>query len=189
MVRMSTKVVYLLALVLVTGIGAICARVTPAEETQEATEMLLQSDDVAAFTTGHERQLKQRAQGTSFFGVDKVERDESRIATEALDNILDVGGNPRAQFRVCATGCFLGGQGDPNFPEESGSINGCTDPSCFCQATGLLGVQPNPFDDKCSTFINCPSTVAQPCAPGTLFNTENSVCDFPNRVDCIAVQF
>lgn len=128
-------------------------------------------------------------------GVDKLEPGEENIAAESIGDIFDLAGAivPRAEISVCAAGCFFGGSGDEQFrdlqQENRGSINGCTNPSCFCQATGLLGVQPNPFDDKCSTFINCPSTVAQPCAPGTLFNAEISVCDFPNRVDCIAVQF
>lgn len=128
-------------------------------------------------------------------GVNKVRDDAEDAAAESVGDIFDIGAAllPREQFRICASGCFLGGSGDEQFrdlqEENRLSINGCTDPSCFCRATGLLGVQPNPFDDKCSTFINCPSTVAQPCAPGTLFNAEIRVCDFPDRVDCIAVQF
>lgn len=96
-------------------------------------------------------------------------------------------------FTVCGSGCCFACPGYAPFVnlkrQSPGSINGCSDPSCFCQASGLLGVQPNPFDDKCATFINCPSTVAQSCGPGTLFNAQFSVCDFPSNVDCVAVQF
>ena len=58
MVRLSTQAVSVLALILVMDIGAICARPTSIEGTQEETEMLVQSDDVAALTNGHARQLK-----------------------------------------------------------------------------------------------------------------------------------
>ena len=58
MVRLSTKAVFVLALVLVTDIGALCTRATAAEETQEETGILFQSDNVGELKTGHERQLK-----------------------------------------------------------------------------------------------------------------------------------
>lgn len=67
MVRLSVKAVFVLALVLVTDIGAICARANPAKETQEETEMLLQSENVGALKTGHERQLKQAPVARTLF--------------------------------------------------------------------------------------------------------------------------
>jgi len=54
-------------------------------------------------------------------------------------------------------------------------------PECPPDASGLL---PHPFD--CSKFLNCHNgrTFIQDCGPGTHFNPELQVCDWPHVVKC-----
>jgi hypothetical protein len=66
------------------------------------------------------------------------------------------------------------------------SVNGCTSEDCLCNALGA-GVHPNVFDNTCSTFFHCPGP-KRPCGPGTLFNPEFNVCDWPHNVKCAAVK-
>lgn len=49
---------------------------------------------------------------------------------------------------------------------------------------GAIGLQPHPFD--CTKFLNCDNgrTFIQDCGPGTAFNAELQVCDWPQNVDC-----
>ncbi|KAK4878723.1 hypothetical protein RN001_011229 [Aquatica leii] len=48
----------------------------------------------------------------------------------------------------------------------------------------VVGLLPHPSD--CSKFLNCASgqTFIQDCGPGTYFNPDSKVCDFPYNVDC-----
>lgn len=48
----------------------------------------------------------------------------------------------------------------------------------------MVGLQPHPVD--CSKFLNCANgmTYIQSCGPGTVFNPDSKVCDFPYNVDC-----
>jgi hypothetical protein len=66
------------------------------------------------------------------------------------------------------------------------SVSGCNNEGCLCEAMGP-GVHPNVFDNTCSTFFHCPGP-KRPCGPGTLFNPEFNVCDWPHNVKCVAVR-
>ncbi|XP_031332039.1 uncharacterized protein LOC116162542 [Photinus pyralis] len=48
----------------------------------------------------------------------------------------------------------------------------------------VVGLHPHPTD--CSKFLNCANgqTFIQDCGPGTVFNPNLKVCDFPYNVDC-----
>lgn len=51
---------------------------------------------------------------------------------------------------------------------------------------GFQGITRHPTD--CKKFLNCANgqTFVQDCAPGTLFNPKNGICDFPYNVNCDA---
>lgn len=66
MAMLSTKAMFVLAIVFVLGIGAICAQASAIENTYNEREMHLQSDNITAFTTGHGRQLEILALNTYF---------------------------------------------------------------------------------------------------------------------------
>ncbi|XP_068085129.1 uncharacterized protein [Anabrus simplex] len=53
-----------------------------------------------------------------------------------------------------------------------------------CQMKGGTGLAPHPTN--CRKFLNCWNGKAhvQDCAPGTVFNPQTLVCDFPYRVNC-----
>jgi hypothetical protein len=71
-------------------------------------------------------------------------------------------------------------------PAGRTSVNGCDNEGCLCSAVGA-GVHPNILDPTCATFFHCPGP-KRPCGPGTLFNPETSVCDWPYNVQCMAVR-
>lgn len=70
-------------------------------------------------------------------------------------------------------------------PPARPNINGCESEDCLCSVVGA-GVHPNFFDNTCSTFFHCPGP-KRPCGPGTLFNPEFNVCDWPANVRCVRV--
>lgn len=47
------------------------------------------------------------------------------------------------------------------------------------------GLRPVPYD--CTKFANCwkGTTFIQSCGPGTHFNPKYSVCDWPNKANCV----
>ncbi|XP_069680100.1 uncharacterized protein teq isoform X2 [Periplaneta americana] len=54
-----------------------------------------------------------------------------------------------------------------------------------CPMPGGTGFAPHPTD--CSKYLNCwrGTTHTQQCGPGTLFNPQTLVCDFPYNVNCV----
>ncbi|XP_017770765.1 PREDICTED: uncharacterized protein LOC108558378 isoform X2 [Nicrophorus vespilloides] len=56
-----------------------------------------------------------------------------------------------------------------------------TSPKC---SPGYSGLEKHPAD--CAKFLNCANgiTYVQDCAPGTLFNPNSKICDFPYKVRC-----
>lgn len=188
----SGKAVLVLTIVLAAQIGALCSQDSSRlRKDDKASDGGFAAKDGfgADITSGRKLKIAIgvfRILGKAFIGVVKG------ITRRASVDFGDSGPDGTVSD-VCTDGCCQGCGGDDNFrdikEDEPLSINGCTQPSCFCDASGLLGVQPNPFDDTCGTFFNCPFPEPRDCAAGTLFNRDIGVCDFPDKVDCAAVGF
>jgi hypothetical protein len=112
------------------------------------------------------------------------------LGSSKTANVLAGGGlatsiaHAASQSTVCGDSCA--GTVPGGAAAARTSVNGCDNEGCLCSAVGA-GVHPNVFDNTCGTFFHCPGP-KRPCGPGTLFNPETRVCDWPYNVNCMAVR-
>lgn len=180
-----------LTLILGTHIGALCAPRPIQPRKHEDGDVGVVLDDTVLIAA-NDRELKILVGLTLLFTA--IGATAAVVgATVAVVDFIDGDqsgsvGTIESVCNNCCNNCEINIEFQRLKQETPVSVNGCRDESCFCSASGVLGVQPNPFDDTCGTFFNCPFPQPRDCAPGTLFNPAIGVCDFPANVKCVAVR-
>ncbi|KAF5286934.1 hypothetical protein FQR65_LT12393 [Abscondita terminalis] len=129
---------------------------------------------------------------TGFSGVVPHHNDCSKFINcdHGKENVMDCG--PGTLFNLKINACdhpyntecaSWSNEFTPNDDQvqEGSSVDKTKPIQCPLDAVGLY---PHPWD--CAKFLNCANgqTFIQDCGPGTHFNPETLVCDFPHNVKC-----